>query len=574
MPVKSVEEHTQKSSVTLGKPKHLQNQLTLHKHVGQEKLQVSSNLLTKNSVVTPIKADRLDYWLKGYDRNKQKYLVEGFKVGFKIPFEGQRIFRESDNLKSAKDNLDILKQKIQIEIDNHRVAGPFKEIPFQNFQSSPLDLVPKKSGETIVDYRVKHHLSYPEGCSVNDGIQNKFKPVQYQEVEDAVGLMRTYGKNCGLLKLDIQNTYKIVPIHCSDWELLGFTIDHEYYFDKTLPMGLSFSCQLFEEFSTAVHWVCENKLGLSGRLVHLLDDFLGVGPEDRQICYRDLNKIMFLFKDIGIPIKESKIVRPCTSLIFLGIELDSILMEKRLPQDKLTKARHLIQIHKSKKSITLQELQSIIGLLNFACSVVIPGRPFLRRLIDLSIGLTKPFHHRRLNKEARADLNAWGLFLEHFNGKSLFLSEQWDNSDSLQLYTDASNIGFGGYLGNQYFSGIWPKTWNTYHITIKELFPIVLAVQLWADQLENRCIIFFTDNDAVVHIINKQSSKEKTIMVLVRRLVAQCLKHNILFQARHVPGLDNVLADHLSRQQIPQFLQKFSHNNPVACHYNEDNFKV
>lgn len=131
----------------------------------------------------------------------------------------------------------------------------------------------------------------------------------------------------------------------------------------------------------------------------------------------------------------------------MGIELDSVLMEKRLPQDKLAKARHLIQIQ-SKNSITLQELQSIIGLLNFACSVVIPERPFLRQLIDLSVGLTQPYHHKKLNKEARADLNAWGLFLEHLNGKSLFLSEQWENSDLLQLYTDASNIGFGSYLGN------------------------------------------------------------------------------------------------------------------------------
>lgn len=50
---------------------------------------------------------------------------------------------------------------------------------------------------------------------------------------------------------------------------------------------------------------------------------------------------MFLFKDIGIPIKELKTVLPCALLIFMGIELDSILMESCLPQDKLTKARHL-----------------------------------------------------------------------------------------------------------------------------------------------------------------------------------------------------------------------------------------
>lgn len=101
--------------------------------------------------------------------------------------------------------------------------------------------------------------------------------------------------------------------------------------DKNFPMGLSYYCHLFEEFSTAVHWVCENKLGICGKLVHLLDDFLVMGPSDLQLCHIDLNKIMFLFKDMDIPIKQSKTVLPCTSQTFWGIVLDSAVMEKRLP---------------------------------------------------------------------------------------------------------------------------------------------------------------------------------------------------------------------------------------------------
>lgn len=71
-------------------------------------------------------------------------------------------------------------------------------IPFPNFQSSPVGLVSKYSEETIIDYRVIHNLSFPEGTSVNDGIQENFESVQYQDIEDAVALMRKYGKKCGL----------------------------------------------------------------------------------------------------------------------------------------------------------------------------------------------------------------------------------------------------------------------------------------------------------------------------------------------------------------------------------------
>ena len=65
-----------------------------------------------------------------------------------------------------------------------------------------------------------------------------------------------------------------------------------------------------------------------------------------------------------------------------------------------------------------------------------------------------------------------------------------------------------------------------------------------------KCVLFFSDNAAVVDIINKQTSKDSMIMVLLRDLVLSCLKHNILFQARHIPGLINSRADYLSRFQV------------------------
>ena len=42
-------------------------------------------------------------------------------------------------------------------------------------------------------------------------------------------------------------------------------------------------------------------------------------------------------------------------------------------------------------------------------------------------------------------------------------------------------------------------------------------------------------------------------MFFVRRLVLICLKYNIVFKAKHVPGSKNVLADSLSRLQVDTF---------------------
>ena len=63
-----------------------------------------------------------------------------------------------------------------------------------------------------------------------------------------------------------------------------------------------------------------------------------------------------------------KRVGPSFVLSFAGIELDTMKMEARLPEDKLAKCRSLILEFLTKKKVTLTKLQSLIGLLNFTCS--------------------------------------------------------------------------------------------------------------------------------------------------------------------------------------------------------------
>ena len=230
-------------------------------------------------------------------------------------------------------------------------------------------------------------------------------------------------------------------------------------------------------------------------------------------------------------------------------------MEVRLPLSKLEKLRGKLNSAKRNRKLTLLELQSLIGVLNFACAVVSPGRTFLRRLIDLTKGLQNPHHRRSLNKEARADIEAWCIFIEHFNGSSMFLEDRWETSETLELYTDSSGLGCGGFFGSRWFSAEWTEGWKKFDISVKELFPIVVAVELWGKDMANKRICFFSDNMAVVQVINKQTAKDPNIMRLLRRLIVQCLKLNILFRSRHVPGVLNILSDKLSRLQIADIHQ-------------------
>ena len=174
------------------------------------------------------------------------------------------------------------------------------------------------------------------------------------------------------------------------------------------------------------------------------------------------------------------------------------------------------------------------------------GRTLLSCLIDLMKRIQKPHHHILLSKGAKSDILVWPRFLEDLNGKSFFLNDIWETSHTLRLYSDAARlIGFGAVFGCHLLHGIWPKMWKTFNTALLELFPILLAVHVWGSLMTDKRIIFFSDNAAVVDIVNKQTSKHKDIMALLRDLVLSCLRYNILFQAHYIPKLQTSSADNL-----------------------------
>ena len=207
------------------------------------------------------------------------------------------------------------------------MAGPFDNPPFENLHVSPFCLI-----EKIVpaEFRIIQHLSCPEGSSINDGIHDSLCSVNYQNIDDAVERVKKFGQGCLLSQIDIKDSYRIIPVHETDWELLGFCIEDKYYHNKVLPQGLSYSCALFETFSTALLWIVENKLNIPG-CAHILDDFLFVGSSGYGRCLVDLHEFLDMAVALGIPIKHENTVLPTTTLTFVGIEIDSVLMETRGP---------------------------------------------------------------------------------------------------------------------------------------------------------------------------------------------------------------------------------------------------
>ena len=185
---------------------------------------------------------------------------------------------------------------------------------------------------------------------------------------------------------------------------------------------------------------------------------------------------------------------------------------------------------------------------------MVPGRDFLRRLLDLCRGLRKPHHRVKLTVGVKDDLKVWEQFLIFFNGKCFFMEDNVVSTDMLQLYTYASGkYGYGALLETSWFYAEWNESWENVDITIKELYPIALAVDLWGERFSNKYVCFNCDNETLIFILNKQTSKDSCLMLLVRKLVLLALKFNILFSAKHLPDKVNIYSDALSRLQVSKF---------------------
>lgn len=207
---------------------------------------VNQDQTIKEKLPTPVIVERLAELLVGYPKDRYEYIIDGFTNGFRIGFEGIRSPQSCSNLRSANQHPEIVTAKLGKELAEGRIEGPFEEVPFENLKLSPLGLVEKK---TPGEYRLIHHLSYPRGSgtSVNANIPSECSAVSYASIDDAISLVKKLGRGCFIAKTDLRNAFRLVPVHPLDYELLGFTWQGKFYFDRCLSMGGSSSCRILRQ---------------------------------------------------------------------------------------------------------------------------------------------------------------------------------------------------------------------------------------------------------------------------------------------------------------------------------------
>lgn len=217
-------------------------------------------------------------------------------------------------------------------------------------------------------------------------------------------------------------------------------------------------------------------------------------------------EFLILCKEFGVPLAEEKSVYPTSCLEFLGIQIDTVAMEFRLPIEKVLHIQSLLVFVMSKTKVRLKFLQSLQGLLAFTSRIMPMGRVFTKRLYRTISGISSPSHFVRITSEVIADFRVWLEFLGTFNGCSVW-QFPFCSASALHFYTDAAgSCGYGAFWNGHWSADVWPSSWKSRGLTsiivLLELFPILVALDLWGSQLLNRRILIHSDNKGIVFAIN------------------------------------------------------------------------
>ncbi len=335
-------------------------------------------------------------------------LIHGFRIGVDPSLPTPSYVRRSPNLggtESHHSDYDPIKrlkilQSLQREIQLGRTAGPFASPPFPNLQISPIGAVPKKRSEKL---RVIHHLSYPRDggtSSVNSRLIEM--PCHYLRFDAVLRTIADIGPSCLLAKIDVKDAFRLLRVHPDDQYNLGMHYEGYFFYERCISFGIHPGPALYEFFATAVEAICKAK-GIP-HIPHYADDSLLISTATDAATHYAL--ALSVFRQLGIPLSEDKLIPPSPSVEFLGIIIDCPSGQLRIPEDKLQAYRkdisHVLSAWRQ-GDLKVSDLHSLMGILIYSSRCVQHGHLFLFYLqSDLTKALN-PHSDRNVSPSADSD---------------------------------------------------------------------------------------------------------------------------------------------------------------------------
>ncbi|KAL0839475.1 hypothetical protein ABMA28_016184 [Loxostege sticticalis] len=377
---------------------------------------------------------------------------------------------------------------------------------------------------------------------------NKFVSISHFQLVSQVTVMEFLQDQDWLVKIDLHQAYFHLPISESHRRYLRIIYNREVLQLTALPFGLSSAPHIFAAVS---NWIAETLRARGIRVLVYLDDYLLV-HQDRSKLITQVAETVSTLEALGWHINYQKsILEPTQQLDYLGLTWNTQEMIMTLPEQKVKNIKAILTQLKDKGSCTLKELQSILGLLNFANLTVQRGRLHCRRLQMF----LKKFNQGRLRERrvlpplAVRELEWWLRAVEK-NTTSLKKTQV-----THFLTTDAADAGWGAHLNGSYLSGQWSRHQQKWHSNVKEMFAVYGAIASHQNTLRDAHILIQTDNRTLVaYIRNEGGTRSIALLDLTTKLLHLTDQLNVTLSACYLPGRLNGIADRLSRgRPLPEW---------------------
>ena len=210
------------------------------------------------------------------------------------------------------------------------------------------------------------------------------------------------GDKMGLI--DLSSAYLQIPISPDYWKYLGvYNQDGSVGLYRKLPFGLSAAPIIFSVVMAEVINFCRDE-GL--RASNFFDDC----PQAVKgtTAASEFDQLCRLFDSLGLVYKPEKVQRPSTKFTLLGLDVD-LEEQSMAAKQKSLEALHMVLREARNRALTISEVRSLIGRLNFLANIIPEGRLHLRGLYT-ALGLLRSIAERgkRCKGTRGRILRIWG----------------------------------------------------------------------------------------------------------------------------------------------------------------------
>lgn len=354
-------------------------------------------------------------------------------------------------------------------------------------------------------------------------------------------------KNDYLTSIDLKDAFLHVLITPSQRKYLQFQWKDKIFQFRTLPFGLCASPLVFTKVLRPIlRWA--RRRGI--RLTAYLDDLL-VMAQTEEKSRQDTILVRNKLTELGFIINQEKSsTEPSQTIDHLGFTFNTRKMMLSVPKNKLRDLRREAARMMSKGLTTLRNLSSFVGKAMATTLAVFPGRLMTRNLLALKNQALRRSGAQwtdsvPLTTKACEDLDWWINSLRSWNGTSWL-----QTPTETDIFTDASDHGWGIVIGNKTWHGAWSPQDVKQHINWKELQTVFLAVTL--PQVQGRMANIVIDNTATIAYVNKfGGTKSPPLMEIADRIWRHCLATGTRIRTTYVPSMFNP-ADAPSRRMQDQ----------------------